>query len=68
MKMYNSAAVAIALGISEAAIEEKFEGSIKKGVDLSQILQLKDNGKLKRYDTEADAIRKILAGIEQLEG
>ena len=68
MKNYNSAAVAIALGISEVSIEAKFEGATKKGVDLSQILQLQDNAKLSRYNDEAEAIKKILAGVKALEG
>ena len=68
MKMYNSAAVAVALGISEVSIEAKFEGATKKGVDLSQILQLQDNSKLSRYNEEAETIKKILAGVKALEG
>lgn len=68
MRNYNSAAVAIALGISEVSIEAKFEGATKKGVDLSQILQLQDNAKLSRYNDEAEAIKKILAGVKALEG
>lgn len=66
-KVYSSAAAAVALGISEASIEEKFEGAIKRGVDLSQILQLEDNAKLKRYHEEAENIRRILKGVKELE-
>ena len=67
MKNYSSAAVAIALGISEVSIEAKFEGATKKGVDLSQILQLADNNKLSRYNDEAANIRRILDGVQKLE-
>ena len=67
MKKYNSAAVAIALGISEMAIEAQFEGAGKKGVDLAQILQLSDNAKLSRYNDEASQITKLLAGVKALE-
>lgn len=67
MKKYQSAAVANALGISEAAIENRFEGAIKRGVDLSQILQLADDGKLTRYTEESEKIKKILEGVGALE-
>lgn len=67
MKKYNSAAVAIALGISEATIETIYEGATKKGLDLAQILILDSNEKLKRYDGEAAAVKKLLAGVKSLE-
>ena len=67
MKKYSTAAVAIALGISEITIEAQFEGASKKGVDLSQILQLADNSKLSRYNDEADKIKKIMVGVQALE-
>lgn len=67
MKSYSSAAVAIALGISEVSITEKFEGASKRGLDLSQILQLADNAKLSRYNEEADKIKRILDGVQKLE-
>ena len=59
MKSYSSAAVAIALGISEVSITEKFEGA--------SILQLADNAKLSRYNEEADKIKRILDGVQKLE-
>lgn len=67
MKKYSTAAVAIALGISEITIEAQFEGASKKGVDLAQILQLADNAKLSRYNEEAAKISKIMAGVQSLE-
>ena len=67
MKKYSSAAVAIALGISEATIETIYEGATKKGLDLSQILVLDSNEKLKRYDSEAAGVKKLLAGVKSLE-
>lgn len=67
MKTYSSAAVAIALGISETAIEKKYEGAIKKGVDLSMILQLADDSKLTRYTEEAAQVSRLLEGVRKLE-
>lgn len=67
MKTYSTAAAAIALGISEVSIEAKFEGSTKRGIDLSQILQLADNNKLSRYTEEAAKIKHILDGVQALE-
>lgn len=61
MKIYNTAAVALALGISEVSIESK------KGMNIAEILTLSENQKLKRYDEEAAVIRKLLADIKALE-
>lgn len=67
MKKYSSAAVAIALNISETDIEKKFEGAIKKGVDLAMILQLADDTKITRYDEEAVKVSSLLEGVKKLE-
>lgn len=67
MKKYSSAAVAIALNISETDIEKKFEGAIKKGVDLAMILQLADDTKITRYDEEAVKVSRLLDGVKKLE-
>lgn len=67
MKKYSSAAVANALGISEATIESIYEGATKKGLDLAQILTLDDNDKLKRFNDESTAIKKLLTGVKALE-
>lgn len=67
MKKYSSAAVAIALNISETDIEKRFEGAIKKGVDLSMILQLADDTKITRYDEEAVKVSRLLDGVKKLE-
>lgn len=67
MKKYSSAAVAIALNISETDIEKKFEGAIKKGVDLAMILQLADDTKITRYDDEAVKVSRLLDGVKKLE-
>lgn len=61
MKIYNTAAVALALGISEVSIESK------KGMNIAEILTLSENQKLKRYDEEAAVIRKLLVDIKALE-
>lgn len=61
MKVYNTAAVALALGISEVSIESK------KGMNIAEILTLSENQKLKKYDEEAAIIRKLVADIKALE-
>lgn len=61
MKTYNTAAVALALGISEVSIESK------KGMNIAEILTLSENQKLKRYDEEAAIIRKLISDIKALE-
>lgn len=65
MKNYSTAAVALALGISENAIIS--EDSSKKGLNIAQILMLSENAKLKRYDEEASVIRKLVSDIKALE-
>jgi len=61
MKVYNTAAVALALGISEVSIESK------KGMNIAEILTLSENQKLKKYDEEAAIIRKLINDIKALE-
>ena len=61
LKKYNTAAVALALGISEVSIEDK------KGMTLAEILTLSENPKLKKYDEEAAIIRKLIQDIKALE-
>jgi hypothetical protein len=61
MKKYNTAAVALALGISEVSIEDK------KGMTIAEILTLSENPKLKKYDEEAEKIRQLIADIKELE-
>jgi hypothetical protein len=64
MKNYSTAAVALALGISENAIISE---DSKKGLNIAQILMLSENAKLKRYDEEAAVIRKLVSDIKALE-
>lgn len=64
MKNYSTAAVALALGISENAIISE---DSKKGLNIAQILMLSENAKLKRYDEEAAIIRKLVSDIKALE-
>jgi hypothetical protein len=64
MKNYSTAAVALALGISENAIISEDN---KKGLNIAQILMLSENAKLKRYDEEAAVIRKLVSDIKALE-
>ena len=59
MKKYNSAAVAIALGISELAIEDR------KGMTIAEILILSENTKLKKYDEEAAKIRDQIKALKE---
>lgn len=61
MRIYNTAAVALALGISEVSIESK------KGMNIAEILTLSENTKLKRYEEEAAIIRKLINDIKALE-
>lgn len=61
MRTYNSAAVALALGISELSIEDK------KNLTIADILVLSENKKLKKYDEEAEKIRQLIADIKELE-
>ncbi len=60
-KKYNTAAVAIALNISECSIEDR------KPMTIGEILMLADNPKLKKYDEEAEKIRQLIADIKELE-
>jgi hypothetical protein len=64
MKNYSTAAVALALGISENAIISE---DSKKGLNIAQILMLSENQKLKKYDEEAAVIRKLVSDIKALE-
>jgi hypothetical protein len=64
MKNYSTAAVALALGISENAIISEDN---KKGLNIAQILMLSENQKLKKYDEEAAVIRKLVSDIKALE-
>lgn len=64
MKKYSTAAVALALGISENDIVSE---DTKKGLNIAQILMLSENAKLKRYDEEAAVIRKLVNDIKALE-
>lgn len=64
MKKYSTAAVALALGISENDIISE---DSKKGLNIAQILMLSENAKLKRYDEEAAVIRKLVSDIKALE-
>lgn len=64
MKKYSTAAVALALGISENDIISE---DSKKGLNIAQILMLSENAKLKRYDEEAAVIRKLVNDIKALE-
>lgn len=63
MKSYSTAAVAIALGISEQAVIEK----VGDKPTLADILILDDNAKLKRYTDEAKTIQELLKGVKGLE-
>lgn len=63
MKSYSTAAVAIALGISEQAVID----AAGSKPTLADILILADNAKLKRYNDEAKAISALLSGVKSLE-
>lgn len=60
-KKYNTAAVAIALNISECSIEDRHPMTI------GEILMLANNPKLKTYTEEAEKIRQLIADIKELE-
>ena len=62
-RTYSTSGVAIALNISEQAVIE----AAGNKPTLSDILNLDDNAKLKRYTEEADTIRKLLDGVKALE-
>lgn len=63
MKSYSTAAVAIALNISEQAVIE----AAGNKPTLADILNLDDNAKLKRYTDEAKTIQELLKGVKGLE-
>lgn len=63
MKSYSTAAVAIALNISEQAVIDK----VGDKPTLADILILDDNSKLKRYKEEAEQITKLITGVKGLE-
>lgn len=63
MKSYSTAAVAIALGISETSVIE----AVGNKPTLADILTLDANAKLKRYGDEAKVISSLLAGVKNLE-
>ena len=62
-KTYSTAAVANALNMSEQTVIEK----VGDKPTLSDILNLDDNAKIKRYSDEAESIKKLLAGVKSLE-
>lgn len=63
MKSYSTAAVANALNISEQTVIEK----VGDKPTLSDILNLDDNAKIKRFSDEAEVIRNLIAGVKALE-
>ena len=63
MKSYSTAAVAIALGLSEQTVIEK----VGDRPTLADVLTLDDNAKLKRFNEEAEQIQKLLVGVKALE-
>ena len=62
-KTYSTAAVANALNMSEQTVIEKAGDK----PTLSDILNLDDNAKIKRFSDEAEVIRKLIAGVKALE-
>lgn len=66
MKNYSSAAVAIALGISEISIVNKFTDAQKKGLTLSQVLDLDSDKKQKKYRDEAELVKRHLNSVKEI--
>ena len=62
-KTYSAAAVANALNISEQTVIDK----VGDKPTLSDILNLDDNAKIKRFSDEAEVIRNLIAGVKALE-
>lgn len=63
---YSTAAVAVALEISEKDITKKVPGSAA-GLSLAQILALVEDESINRVSDEAAVVRKIVQGIARLE-
>lgn len=66
MKNYTSAAVAIALGISEISIVNKYPDAQKKGLTLSQALDLDCDKKQKKYRDEAELVKRHLNSVKEI--
>lgn len=66
MKNYSSAAVAIALGISEISIVNKFTDAQKKGLTLSQVLDLDSDKKQRKYRDEAELVKRHLNSVKEI--
>lgn len=66
MKNYTSAAVAIALGISEISIVNKYPDAQKKGLTLSQVLDLDSDKKQKKYRDEAELVKRHLNSVKEI--
>jgi len=66
MKKISTSVVAIALGMSECDIREKYEGA--KEIEYAEGLRLMENTKIKRYTEEADEYRKNLESIKAIMG
>lgn len=63
---YTTAAAALALGVSEAAII-KTTGATKGTLNLAQLLTVADDDKLKKYEAEAQEIRQLLDKVNAAE-
>jgi hypothetical protein len=63
MKTYSTAAAAIALGMSEAAIIEQL-GETKGKITFAQILTLDDTKQAGGYNSEAEEIRDKLSRVK----
>lgn len=66
MKNYSSAAVAIALGISEISIVNKYPDAQKKGLTLSQVLDLDCDKKQKKYREESEIVKRHINSVKEI--
>lgn len=64
MKKVSTAVVALALGMSEVTIKEMYENA--KEIEFSEAFKLKENLKLKRYNTEAEKLADQLERFGKL--
>lgn len=65
-KKYTTAAIAIALGLSEASIHAMYNNA--KELAFSQIIEIATNPKMKRYDEETAELKEKLSGLAALFG
>lgn len=64
MKKINTAVVALALGMSECDIRERYDGA--KEIEFSEGIKLRENAKIKRYEKEAEEYSKQLEAVMKI--